>query len=317
MNQHIPKAHDHFFKAAMKDLRVAQDFFRMHLPQDLQQTIQWESLELEPTMFANRLRNETANDIVFGVLADDTETYLHLLIEHQSTPDILMPFRAENYRYNLIDAYVKRYPETLTIPLVIPIVLYHGLSPWSYSMDICTLVDAPERMVNAYAFKPFIFVDLSKFEDEALREHLWSGVMQLALKHIFARDILPHIEAMMTLLHQLKRLNAHDLVNDVLIYVYDRGEMNEDAFLNLVRAQLEPDVEEKIMSPFEQALARNMQQGMQQGVQQGMHLANLETARALLGRGMPVISVAEVTKLSVDEVQALAEKMQESRKSQH
>lgn len=35
MNQHISKAHDHFFRMAMTDQRVARDFFKAHLPKEL------------------------------------------------------------------------------------------------------------------------------------------------------------------------------------------------------------------------------------------------------------------------------------------
>lgn len=306
-NQHITKAHDHFFKMTMKDLRVAREFLQMHLPQDLQQGIQWESLEPQPTAHVNRSRNESISDVAFRVLIDDKEAYLHLMVDHQSTPDILMPFRAENYRYNLIDAYVKQHPGTKTIPLVIPIVLYHGAVSWSHSMDITDLVDAPKAFVHAYAFKPFIFVDLNRIEDADLRQNLRAGVMQLALKHIFAKNILPHVETIMILLRQLEQGEEHDLVDTVLKYLLDRGEMQEDDFFNLLKTTLSSDVEGRIMTVSEQLIARGMQQGVQQGMQQGRRLASLDTARILLHKGMSIANIVEVTGLSVGEIRKLQE----------
>lgn len=304
-NQQITKAHDHFFKMAMKDLRVAREFLQMHVPQDLQQVIQWETLAPQPTVHVNRVRNESISDVAFRVLINDKEAYLHLMVDHQSTPDILMPFRVENYRYNLLDAYVKQHPGTKTLPLVIPIVLYHGTTRWSHSMDITHLVDAPQTLVDTYAFKSFIFVDLNRIEDDALRQTLRAGVMQLALKHIFAQNILPHVETMMALLRQLEQRDEYDLVETVLRYLLDRGEMREEDFFNLLKTTLSPDVEGEIMTVSEQLVARGMQQGMQQGIQ----FAHLKTARALLQKGMSIANIAEVTGLSTQEIQAEAGKI--------
>ena len=250
---------------AIEDLRVAREFFQMHLPQDLQSLIRWESLEQQPNAQISIAGSERITDVAFKVLIDKKESYLHLLVDHQSTPDILMPFRVENYRMNLIDAYVKQHPETKTIPLVIPIVLYHGISRWSHDMNINSLVDAPKALVDAYAFKPFIFIDLNQIADEDLRQHLWSGVMQLALKHIFSRDILPHVRAMMDLLSQLEQRNNQGFVETVLKYIMNRGEMNQNAFLDLVKTQLSPDMEGKIMTVSEQLIAKGVQEGPPKG----------------------------------------------------
>lgn len=313
MSQHISNAHDNFFKDAMKDLRVAREFFQKHLPQDLQQAIQWDSLELQASTYSDILRSETISDIVFKVLLQEKESFLHLMVEHQSTPDPLMAFRAENYRSNLLAQYIKQHPETKTIPLVITLVLYHGRKPWDCARDIRDLVDAPADLVEEYAFRPYRLIDLNTIEDEILRQQLWAGVMQLTLKHIFAKNVLPHIEAMIALLRQLEEARGIQLVENVLIYALDRGEMNKEAFFKLVRTQFSADVEGKVMTVSEQLRA----EGMQQGMQQGMYLANLETARALLSKGMNVINVAEVTKLSIQEVQAEAAKIQNELEVHH
>jgi hypothetical protein len=55
------------------------------------------------------------------------------------------------------------------------------------------LVDAPKEWVEAYFLKPFTLIDLNKIEDEELKQRSWAGVMELTLKYIFARDMLPCI----------------------------------------------------------------------------------------------------------------------------
>lgn len=313
MSQHISNPHDVFFKDSMKDLRVAREFFQKHLPQDLQQAMHWDSLELQASTYSDILRSETISDIVYKVLLQEKEAYFHLMVEHQSTPDSLMAFRAENYRCNLLAQYIKQNPEAKMIPLVITLVLYHGQKHWDCVRDVRDLVDAPASLVEAYAFRPYQLIDLTTIEDEVLRQQLWAGVMQLALKHIFAQNLLPHIEAMITLLQQLEGSKGIQLVENVLIYALDRGEMDQEAFFKLVRTQFSADVEGRVMTVSEQLRA----EGMQQGMQRGMYLANLETARALLSKGMSITNVVEVTKLSIEDVQAEADKIHNESETHH
>ena len=63
---------------------------------------------------------------------------------------------------------------------------------------------------------------------------------------------------------------------------------------------------------FQEGLQQGVQQGIQQGIQQGvlkgMHKKAVETAGSLLNEGMPVGKVAEITGLSVNEVEEIRSK---------
>ena len=329
MNQTIAKAHDHFFRMAMTDKRVAHDFFAAHLPTTLLEAIDLNYLELQPSSHIDDFRSEAITDMTFRTKIHSQSAYLQLQVEHQSSPDALMPFRTEKYRINFIDQYLKQNPDATTIPLVIPLVLYHGKKPWGYSTDIRDLIAAPKTLVDAYAFKPFILIDLNTIHDAALKEHLWSGVMELALKHIFAQNVLPYVESMMSLLRQLEQADGRGFVENVLVYILDRGEMDQASFLSLVRKELPPELGDKIMTASEQLIAKGMQQGVQQGMQQGIqkgvqqgmqqgkHLAKLEMAHEMLAKGLAETLIAEITKLSLDEIHAEVDKLKTDLNTQH
>ena len=106
MTQYTPKAHDNFFKTAMKDQRVAREFFETHLPKDLYEVIDLNSLELQATDYFDGMRSEHISDLVYRTRLKDRAAYIHLAIEHQSTFDPLMPCRIEQYRCLIIDQYL-------------------------------------------------------------------------------------------------------------------------------------------------------------------------------------------------------------------
>src|SRR5215207_8333646 len=101
--KNISNAHDQFFRTAMSNKRVAREFLLKYLPEDLTRDINFDILELKNRSFINDLRNESMVDVLFQTVLKDKETYIYLLLEHQSTPDELMPFRLLKYLCNIID----------------------------------------------------------------------------------------------------------------------------------------------------------------------------------------------------------------------
>jgi predicted transposase/invertase (TIGR01784 family) len=93
----ISQAHDKFFRMAMADKRTSREFFETHLPPDIRCLIDLNQIELEPGSYINDLRQESITDMLFSTEINGHRAYLHLLIEHQSRPDALMPFRILKY----------------------------------------------------------------------------------------------------------------------------------------------------------------------------------------------------------------------------
>jgi predicted transposase/invertase (TIGR01784 family) len=218
--KHIAKAHDYFFRMMMSDIRVAREFFSAHLPKDILSVTELEQMELQSGTYIDDLRQETIADMLFKTKIAGRAGYLYLLADHQSVPDELMPFRILKYVCNIIDQHLKS-TETKRIPLVVPFVVYHGKQAWNYSTDIADLVDAPKEIVNQYFLKPFHLVDLTRIEDKILKQNLWSGVMELTLKYIFARDMLPYLKEIIELVKQLEKANGKNYAEIVLTYILD------------------------------------------------------------------------------------------------
>ncbi len=104
---------------------------------------------------------------------------------------------------------------------------------------------------------------------------------------------------MLSLFRELEHKNGYEVIEAVLKYLLERGEMSKTSFVNLVEKELSPKIGDKIMTVAEQFFA------------EGAHIAHLETARALFLKGMSIANIAEVTTLSVEEIQAEAEKIQQ------
>ncbi|OJY54836.1 MAG: hypothetical protein BGO90_10405 [Legionella sp. 40-6] len=299
-NNQISNAHDQFFRTAMADKRVARDFLMAWLPSELYKSVDFEQLEIQPRSYINDIRKESAVDVLFKTAIEGHDAYLYLLLEHQSTPDQLMPFRMLKYICNIIDHHLKTYDtkKDKKIPLIYPLVIYHGKRKYPFSTDLSDLIDAPPALVERYFLKPFQLIDLGQIDDETLKQHAWSGVMEFALKHIFARDILPSLKEIASILHHLDNSGGRDFIAIVLQYLLERGELSDrEAFFKLIDTQISHEVGEKIMSLAEQL--------KEEGRIEGELNKEREIAKRMLDEGAEPTFVAKVTGLSLDKIKML------------
>jgi recombination-promoting nuclease RpnB len=305
----INNAHDQFFRNAMSNKKVAREFLKTWLPADLCKLVDFNHLEIQPRSYINDLRQESEVDVLFKTIIDGKEAYLYLLLEHQSTPDPLMPFRLLKYTCNIIDQHLKKYGKD-KIPLIYPIVVYHGKRKYPFSTNIADLVDAPKELVEQYFLKPFQLIDLGQIDDEKLKQHAWSGVMEFVLKHIFARDILPYLNDIAQNLHYLNEIGGREYIEIVLQYLLERGELSDEkSFFELVDTKISHEVGEKIMSLAERLREKGRLEGKLEGKLEGRLEGKLEEkleiANSMLDAGSDPFFVAKVTGLSLDKIKAL------------
>ncbi len=286
----IVHAHDAFVRTVMSDMRIAREFFTVHLPDDIKSLINLDHLILQPRSYIDDVRKESTVDMLYKTLMNEEEAYLYLIVEHQSSPDELMPFRMLKYTCNVMDHHIKTSKQK-KLPLVYPLVIYHAERTYPYSTDIKDSVAAPREIIERYFLKPFQLIDLGRIDDQELKQHAWVGVMEFVLKHIFARDILPFLQDIAEILRSIACSGGRDFVSIVLQYALERGELkNKPAFFELINTQISSEVGEKVMTLAEQLRAEGVQQG------------KIEVAERLLAKGEKAAYVTEITGLSLDKL---------------
>ena len=138
--------------------------------------------------------------------------------------------------------------------------------------------------------------------------------MEFALKHIFARDILPWLKDIAQILHQLDNSGGRDFIETVLHYLLIRGELSDkNAFFNLIDTQISHEVGEKIMSLAEQLKAEGRiegrvegkMEGKMEGLMEGLKKGQIEIAKKMLDENSDPVFVLKVTGLSLDEINML------------
>ncbi|PCJ99629.1 MAG: hypothetical protein COA42_24045, partial [Alteromonadaceae bacterium] len=115
--------------------------------------------------------------------------YIALLVEHQSTPDRMMPFRVLQYLVGFLNTRLKSSGDK-RLPAVYGLVFYHGeRSPYPYSLKLQDCFDDPLGLMTTFFNQPTPLIDVSQLNDDELRRQNWVGPMTRALKHIRDQDI--------------------------------------------------------------------------------------------------------------------------------
>ena len=89
--------HDALFKSFLTHSDTARDFMEIHLPKDLRELCDLDSLKLESASFVDEKLRALHSDILWSVKTCEGDGYIYVVIEHQSREDIHMAFRLMRY----------------------------------------------------------------------------------------------------------------------------------------------------------------------------------------------------------------------------
>ncbi|MEG1440147.1 MAG: Rpn family recombination-promoting nuclease/putative transposase [Hafnia sp.] len=305
-----PTPHDATFRQFLTQPEIARDFMELHLPAELRAICDLSTLKLESGSFVEDDLRQYFSDVLYSLDTVEGEGYVHVLIEHQSSPDKHMAFRLIRYAV----AAMQRHLEAghTKLPLVIPVLFYVGKrSPYPYSTRWLDEFDDPELAHKLYS-GAFPLVDVTVIPDDDIMEHRSMAALTLLQKHIHQRDIATLTDRLATLL--MADYLSSPQVMALIHYLLQAGESaDSEAFVREL-AQRVPQHGDALMTIAQQLEQKGIERGIEkglekgriegrtEGIQLGEQKGKLEVARSLLKMGMPIESVQEATGLSEDDL---------------
>ncbi|EAA7241732.1 Rpn family recombination-promoting nuclease/putative transposase [Salmonella enterica subsp. salamae] len=292
-----PTPHDLEFKTFLSTMETARDFITLHLPPALLQLCDLQTLQLESGSFIEEDLHPYYSDMLYSLKTACGDGYIHVLTEHQSSPDKHMAFRLMRYAIAAMQRHLEAGHKTL--PLVIPILFYQGRkSPWPYSMNWLDNFADPALARRIYS-QSFTLVDITAITDDEIMRHRSMAALTLIQKHIRQRDLTQLLDKLASLLIQnhMSRQQVIALVN----YMLQAGEAQDARTLLYEMAQRAPQYGDELMTLAEQL----KQEGRIEGMQTGEREASRKIARAMLEKGIPMADIIEMTGVSAEELPSL------------
>lgn len=301
-----PTPHDATFRQFLTQPEIARDFMELHLPAELRAICDLSTLKLESGSFVEDDLRQYFSDVLYSLDTVEGEGYVHVLIEHQSSPDKHMAFRLIRYAVAAMQRHLEGGHTKL--PLVIPVLFYVGKrSPYPYSTRWLDEFDDPELAHKLYS-GAFPLVDVTVIPDDDIMEHRSMAALTLLQKHIHQRDIATLTDRLATLL--MADYLSSPQVMALIHYLLQAGESaDSEAFVREL-AQRVPQHGDALMTIAQQLEQKGIEKGIEkgrmegrtEGIQLGEQKGKLEVARSLLKMGMSIESVQEATGLSEDDL---------------
>lgn len=319
--------HDRFFRSAMANPKVAREFFEQYLPLNIKSVLNFDAIKLKKDSFIDDKLKQQICDLLFAAEFNNRSGYLYLLVEHQSSPQKLMPLRVLKYMLAIIDHHLTT-TKSERLPVIYPMIFYNGKKKYNYSTDIFDLFDEDRDLAQSILLKPYQLIDTNKLSDEELKRFLYSGMLARLMKHIFEEDFLPIFENVAIDLRYLENKGEFGYIYTIFSYIFEAGRINDlNKFRKVVRAELPMINEEKIMTLAEicrqegkqlglkeglqKGLQDGKQQGLQEGLQKGKHdaLQSIMVAIELIKQNFSIKEIARSTNLSVAEIEKIKKKI--------
>ncbi len=295
--------HDKGFKNLMADVEIAKNFFQKFLPKKIQKQIDFNTLSLCRNSFVDADLSSYHADVLYEVLIGDSLGYLYLLCEHQSTVDELLPYRIVQYIVKIWEQHLQQNG-TEKIPLVIPLVFYHGKKPYDKSVDIKDLIDAPVELIDRNLFK-FQLIDTNLIADEDLREESWTNIIAFVLKHVLFRDFPNHVDKILSQVLKRYKIEEHDprlsnRIGTLFRYIFSASDMDPYWFMDKVRKFFPPSLGEQVMKAADYLRDEGRLEGqLEYGANTLIELLCIKFGTEASRAYLPIVKKASISQIDV------------------
>lgn len=300
-NSQINTPHDKLFKKSMQIPAIAKEFLMMHLPNDIKNIINYETLETLPETFIDEKLSRSQVDALFKVKIGQDDLLIYILVEQQSQADHTMPTRRLSYKSDIWAAYLetqKNEPQA-KLPPIIDLHFYTGPKPYDGPLSLADLAKDNAEMVHQCLIQPMINVWAGSVTDEQLKTHPWAATLEYILANRRTHDlrnllrkIAPNIRMFYMEEQNQFVLSLYTYIENV--YTYDAP---IDEFARIAGEEISPRAEDDIMT-----IAERLRK-------EAKHEEKIAVAQKLLKAKSDIKFVSEVTELSVSELEKIKEKL--------
>jgi predicted transposase/invertase (TIGR01784 family) len=190
------------------------------LPPAVAETLDWTTLRTEKDTFLDPELAQHPADLLYAVnLRAGGRGYVHMLFEHKSYVEARINLDLLRYRVRIWEQWLNE-GNTGLLPVIVPVVFYHGAAAWRVSRQFAeTVDDAP--MLRAYVPScVYHLVDLSAYRDEELRGAVRLQVALLTLKYVFRDELRERLPGILGLLRELEESSSGlDFIRALLRYL--------------------------------------------------------------------------------------------------
>ena len=272
MNNDLHPSHDKLFRETWSDLANAKSFLQNYLPKKVLNIVQLDSLEICKDSFIEKDLRDYYSDMLYTVNFGESPGYICFLFEHKSNPERDIHLQVLEYLVKIWRLEQKQ-GNSRDLPIIVPLVLYHGKQRWRVKESFQSLFTGPVDKLPEYVsdFKYELY-DLSKYSDEEIKGTVMARVTMLLLKHVFEPDVSERLPGIFALLKELtEKKTGLQYFESLVKYIFSNvDDITVDKMKTIVDSALLEDKGEYIMTLAEKLRKEGEERGEEKGFGQGL-----------------------------------------------
>ena len=271
MPDDIHNPHDKLFKHLLGEKENAASFLAGNLPPSLVKRLDVKRLEVLQASFVDAQYVQSEADLLLSVPIAGAPGFIYVLFEHQSSPDPLILLRLLSYMVRIWRRYTGQTPSTRSLPVIVPLVLFHGPAGWQGPLDFHSLFQPPLDDFAPYTpnFNVKLF-DLSAPTQEPVAGNaavrMAAAILGAHGKPDFFSRIVKSFQALDELAGAADFARYFEILFRYILDVYD---IPKQSLMDLAVQSIGKDVREAVMTTYEQIKQEGKQEGRLEGKQEG------------------------------------------------
>lgn len=308
--------HDSLFKRAFSDAASGGALLRSVLPAPLIDRVEWSTLQKLPGEFTDPNLKGLESDLLLTAKLGDRDALFYFLIEHQSSVQAEMPWRMWKYVSRIWERYAKKGGgRNFRLPLVVPVVVYHGERPWTAARSMSEVIDLDEGGREAASgLVPkltYILDDLTQLDGASLRARglpAFATVAMWALRTASDRGFLETAWDLSDLFDAVREASdGREALWTIFSYLSAVSREGED-LVGTVVAQLSQPVREDVMDLVENFAQQKKEEGRAEGRVEGERGLLLKLVTLKFGAPSDAVE-ARVAAAALEDVERWAERI--------
>ena len=234
-------------------------------------------------------------------------------------------YPSSNYNTNMNDEKEKETGERIKIcsmkslkakalPVIIPIVIYHGPKRWQIDTHFISLFNAPGYVKDYIPDFNYNLHDISHYHDDEIKGVVLLKILFKTLKYIFTPELRHKLREILELFQELEdRRKGTEYLEVLLRYLTSSAkDLKEEDLKESVTQILEEggDIMTTIAERWvEKGREKGREEGREKGKEEGKEKVTWDFVRNSLKEGIPIKTIEKITGLSAEKINKMKEKM--------
>jgi len=303
----VQNPHDKFFKETFSNVEVARDFMQNYLPEPILKIVDLQTLDIQKDSFIDENLKETFSDMLFQAKINQRDGYLYFLFEHKSYTSKTVALQLLNYMVRIWEQ--KAIKENVRqIPVIIPILIYHGKEKWEIGNTLADLITdydvLPEEVKEMTPNFRYQIYDLSQFTDEDIKGNAQLAITLSIFRDVFQKSSQVFLDTIIQAARAINELKEKETgiqyFETCMRYILNAGPQLSKDQLKSVLKQIEltyPEGSEVTMTLAEVFRNEGIDEGLEKGRKEGEMQALLKMAVKVLTKKFGTISKEDLARM--------------------